>query len=71
MLRRYQNAEGIVSYQVAVGENITMTPAEVAAGLMRVAVSFVPTSLVESIEFNVTIQETDSIYDVQISGGVL
>jgi hypothetical protein len=71
LLQSIQDSGGIEVYAIAVGKGITMTAQDVIDGILKVAVSYLPVSVIENIVFNVTIQETTNSYDVAIDGGVL
>lgn len=66
-----KDGDGIEWYHIAVGEGITMTPEDISKGIMRVNIRYVPIRLVEDIEFNVIIQETENISEVSLVGGDL
>jgi len=66
-----KQSEGITTYVVSIGKGITMTAEEIEAGILKIAVSFNPISVVKKVTFNVTISETNNIYNVNVTGGVL
>lgn len=71
ILKNQLNNEGIEDYVVLVGRGITMTAEDIANGIMRVSISYTPIRAIESISFDVTIKESENIYDIVLSGGEL
>jgi hypothetical protein len=45
------NSDGIENYQVYIGKDITMTESDIANGIMKAAVSYLPIRVIESVEF--------------------
>lgn len=65
------NSDGIENYQVYIGKDITMTESDIANGIMKAAVSYLPIRVIESVEFNITIKESENTYEVILEGGEL
>jgi hypothetical protein len=63
--------EGIESYKVYIGKNITMTTEDIAAGILKVSVMYLPIRVIEAITFNITIVESEAAYDITLNGGAL
>lgn len=63
--------EGLISYRVLVGKGITMTQADVDAGIIKATFAYKPIKPVEAIEMNLVIEESAGTYDIAIQGGIL
>jgi hypothetical protein len=71
ILSNAKNSDGIEWYSILVGKDITMTEEDIVNGIMKVTVRYVPIRLIEEIEFNVIIQESDNTAEVSVVGGDL
>lgn len=74
LLQKLKDADAIEEYDVKIGLDITMTEADVANGLIKSRIKYLPIRLTEAIEFNVVIQQTTnkitiSVDDDEIPGG--
>jgi hypothetical protein len=68
ILQDIQDADGIESHEVLIGLGVTMTEADVAAGILKATVRYLPVRVIEAITFNVVIQQTLNTYDIEFGG---
>lgn len=63
--------EGIEDYSVQVGRGITMTEEDITNGIFKATVTFLPPRVIETVTFNIVIQEAPNAYTVSFEGGDL
>lgn len=69
-LENLQRQDAILKYQQAAGDDVT-TPEEIAEGIMKAYVAFLPTRVTESIILDLLIQESEGSVDIFVNGGTL
>lgn len=71
LLGRMFDQDGLEDFSVNVGRGITMTEQDIADGKFKAAITFLPVRVIESITFNIVVQETQDAYVVNFEGGDL
>lgn len=71
LFNRMVDQDGLEDFSIQVGRGITMTEQDIAEGKFKAVVTFLPVRVIESITFNIVIQESEDAYVVNFEGGDL
>ena len=63
--------EGVEQFDIRVGRGISMDDQDIAEGRFKAIVNFLPVRVIESITFNLVVQETENAFVVSFEGGDL